>query len=83
MSRKLTKAQRIELGDKYYYVPRVYSPFAKPVDNALGWQPEWNTEPAPVGAKVKVTIPFSGMQGIRPVWYRKLQVTVAKAPNGN
>ena len=82
MSPKLTKAQRKELKDKYYYVPRKYSPFAKPSKNALGYQPEWITEPAPIGAKVKVTIPFSGMQGSRHVWYRKLQVTVTKAPNG-
>ena len=82
MSPKLTKAQRKELKDKYYYVPRKYSPFAKPLDNPLGWQPEWHTEPSPIGAKVIVTIPFSGMQGNRHVWYRKLQVTVIKAPNG-
>ena len=82
MQPKLTKAQRKELADKYYYVPRKYSSFAKPLNNPLGWQPEWVTEPAPIGAKVKVTIPFSGMQGIRRVWYRKLQVTVTKAPNG-
>ena len=82
MQPKLTKAQRKELRDKYYYVPRKYSPFAKPLKNALGYQPEWITEPAPIGAKVKVTIPFSGMQGSRRVWYRKLQVTVTKAPNG-
>lgn len=82
MQPKLTKAQRKELKDKYYYVPRKYPPFAKPLDNPLSWQPEWHTEPAPIGAKVTVTIPFSGMQGIRPVWYRKLQITVTKAPNG-
>lgn len=82
MQPKLTKAQRKELADKYYYVPRKYSPFAKPLDNPLGYQPEWVTEPAPIGAKVKVTIPFSGMQGSRRVWHRKLQVTVAKAPDG-
>ena len=82
MQPKLTKAQRKELADKYYCVPRKYSPFAKPLDNPLGWQPEWRTEPAPIGAKVTVTIPFSGMQGIRRIWYRKLQVTVTKAPNG-
>ena len=82
MSPKLTKAQRKELADKYYYVPRKYSPFAKPLDNPLGWKPLGVNETAPIGAKVKVTIPFSGMQGIRRIWYRKLQVTVAKAPNG-
>ena len=82
MPPKLTKAQRKELKDKYYYVPRKYSPFAKPSKNALGYQPEWITEPAPIGAKVTVTIPFSGMQGSRRVWYRKLRVTVTKAPNG-
>ena len=82
MQPKLTKAQRRELRDKYYYVPRKYSPFAKPLKNALGYQPEWITEPAPIGAKVTVTIPFSGMQGIRRVFRRKLQVTVTKAPNG-
>ena len=82
MQPKLTKAQRKELANKYYYVPRKYSPFAKPLDNPLGYQPEWRTEPAPIGAKVTVTIPFSGLQGIRRVWYRKLQVTVIKAPNG-
>ena len=82
MQPKLTKAQRKELKDKYYYVPRKYSPFAKPLDNPLGWQPEWHTEPAPIGAKVTVTIPFSGMQGNRQIFHRKLQVTVTKAPNG-
>ena len=82
MSPKLTKAQRKELKDKYYYVPRKYSPFAKPLDNPLGYQSEWRTEPAPIGAKVKVTIPFSGMQGSRRVFRRKLPVTVTKAPNG-
>jgi len=82
MQPKLTKAQRKELADKYYYVPRKYSPFTKPLNNPLGWQPEWVTEPAPIGAKVTVTIPFSGMQGIHSVWYRKLRVTVTKAPNG-
>ena len=82
MQPKLTKAQRKELLDKYYYVPRKYSSFAKQLNNPLGYQPEWRTEPAPIGAKVKVTIPFSGMQGIHSVWYRKLRVTVAKAPNG-
>ena len=82
MQPKLTKAQRKELADKYYYVPRKYSPFAKPLNNPLGYQPEWRTETAPIGARVKVTIPFSGMQGIRRIWYRKLQVTVTKAPNG-
>ena len=82
MQPKLTKAQRKELKDKYYYVPRKYSPFAKPLNNPLDYQPEWRTEPAPIGAKVTVTIPFSGMQGIHSVWYRKLRVTVAKAPNG-
>ena len=82
MQPKLTKAQRKELKDKYYYVPRKYSPFAKPTDNPLGWQPLGVNETAPIGATVTVTIPFSGLQGIRRIWYRKLQVTVAKAPNG-
>lgn len=82
MSPKLTKAQRKELADKYYYVPRKYSPYAKSLKNVLGGQPEWITEPAPIGTKVTVTIPFSGMQGTSHVWYRKLNVTVTKAPNG-
>lgn len=82
MPPKLTKAQRKELADKYYYVPRKYSPYAKSLKNVLGGQPEWITEPAPIGARVTVTIPFSGMQGIRRVFRRKLPVTVAKAPNG-
>ena len=83
MQPKLTKAQRKELKDKYYYVPRVYATYAKQIEHpVVEGRKAWLVGESPIGSEVTVTIPFSGMQGSRRVWYRKLRVTVTKAPNG-
>ena len=83
MSPKLTKAQRRELRDKYYYVPRVYATYAKQIEHpVVEGRKAWFVGEVPIGTKVTVKLPFSGMQGNRQIFHRKLQVTVTKAPNG-